>query len=379
MIPDTLLQEFQLDPDIIHINHAAMGPWPQRTVAVIERFARENAKQAGMGYASWLDTEHQLRKHMAKLVGAPDANDLAIVKNTSEALSFVAYGLNWQDGDNIVISNEEFPSNRVVWESLAQYGVQVRYADLWQDESPEQSMINLVDENTRLLAVSSVQFRTGLRMDLKALGQMCRERDILFCIDAIQSLGAVEFDVKSYQADFVMADGHKWMLAPEGVGLFYCRPELRDTLELKQYGWHMLDDFLNFDQSTWQAANNAQRFECGSPNMMGIHALHASLSLLHEVGLDQVEAQVMKNTQYLMEGLAVSGDYEFVTPTEPSRRAGIVVVRHRNADTAAIYQYLVKNRVYCALRGGNLRFSPHFYNSTETMDRLLAMLQAYQG
>jgi selenocysteine lyase/cysteine desulfurase len=193
--------EFHLDSQIIHLNHAAVAPWPQRTVNAVANFARENGAVGSTNYLHWLTIEKTLKKQLKQLINAPSINDIALVKNTSEALSFVAYGLNWNSGDNIVSSNIEFPSNRIPWQSLKNQGVEFRQTDLQQDKTPEASLFSNVDKNTRLITISSVQFAAGQHLDLEMIGDFCQQHGILFCIDAIQSLGAIKFDVQRYQAD----------------------------------------------------------------------------------------------------------------------------------------------------------------------------------
>jgi len=231
---------------MIHLNHAAVAPWPAVARDAVQQFADENARLSSTHYPAWLKVEHNLRKNLATLINAPSPDDIALVKNTSEALSFVAYGLDWEVGHNIVSSDQEFPSNRIVWESLEQFGVEFRETDLNSAATPEDALFARCDQNTRMITISSIQYASGLRMDLARIGQFCREHGILFCVDAIQSIGAVQFDVQAIRADFVMADGHKWMLGPEGLGVFYCRPEVRDKLKLTQYGWHMVDPLGNY-------------------------------------------------------------------------------------------------------------------------------------
>ncbi len=378
MITESLLQEFALDAELIHVNHAAMAPWPTRAVHAINHFAAENAMQAGRNYPQWLEVENRLRRNLARMINAPHAEDIALVPNTSSALSLVAYGLPWSAGDNVVISDEEFPSNKVVWESLNKYGVQVRYANLWHSATPEQAIFDLVDQHTRVVAVSSLQYKTGIRLNLGQLGAYCRPREVLLCIDGIQTIGAMGCDVQADHIDFIMADGHKWLLGPEGLALFYCRPELRARLDLKQYGWHMLEDYLNFDQTTWRPAVHAQRFEPGSPNMLAIHALDASVSLLLEAGLDQVSQAILGKNHYLMEALRANGNYDIISPVSEQRRAGILVVNHKTKDNTVLYRYLSENKVYCALRGGNIRFSPHFYTPNNKLDALIELMARFE-
>lgn len=369
--------EFPLRDDIIYLNHAAVSPWPRRTADAIHEFTQQNLTQGSLFYPQWLEIEALLREQLRQLINAPSTSDIALVKNTSEALSFVAYGLDWQAGENIVSSNQEFPSNRIVWESLATQGVEFRQADLATAETPEDALFALVDTNTRLIAISSVQYASGLRMDLERIGAFCREHGILFCVDAIQSLGALPFDVQTCHADFVAADGHKWMLGAEGLGVFYCRTEMRDRLELTQYGWHMVEAPGDFDQQTWQPAASARRFECGSPNMLGIHALSASLSLLLETGMEVVSAQILDNSRYLMEALGTLG-YLQETPLNQSRHAGIISFRHPVEESTGLFEYLRENGIFCALRNGNIRFSPHFYTPRQQLNHSLELLESYR-
>ncbi len=239
--------EFPLASDIVHLNHAGVAPWPRRTIDAIAQFAQENMHYGSRHYERWLETEARLRDQLRWLINAQSSDDIALLKNTSEALSMVAYGIDWQPGDNVVTNLQELPSNRIVWESLRErFGIEVRLADLTTSEIPEDALLALVDDHTRLLSVSSVQYANGLRMDLSRIGKTCRAHGTLLCVDAIQSLGAGPFDLQGCKADFVMADGHKWMLGPEGVALFYCRPERREQLRLTQYGWHMVQHYNDY-------------------------------------------------------------------------------------------------------------------------------------
>jgi selenocysteine lyase/cysteine desulfurase len=247
--------------------------------------------------------------------------------------------------------------------------------DLSSAATPEDALFSLVDSNTRLLTISSIQFATGLRMDLEKIGEFCKRHNILFCIDAIQSLGVVQFDVQAYQADFVMADGHKWMFGPEGLGVFYSTPEARDKLRLTQFGWHMAKDCHNYENMPWEIHPAARRFECGSPNMLGIHAFSASLSLLLETGIDNVETMVIEKSDYLIEEIHKNDRLTLLSCRREHLKSGIVTFRHKAIANEVLYSYLQENGVVCAVRGGGIRFSPHFYNTTEEMDNALALLR----
>jgi len=366
--------EFPLSEELLHLNHAAVGPWPKRTVDAVTRFAQENLHQGSWNYPEWLRIESALRDQLASLINASSSDDIALVKNTSEALSFVASGIDWHAGENIVTSDQEFPSNRIVWESLAPQGIELRQVDLNRGESPEDALFALVDSQTRMIAISSVQFGSGLRMDLERIGRFCHERGILFCVDAIQSVGALRFDVQAIKADFVAADGHKWLLGPEGLGFFYVRPQLREKLKLSQYGWHMVEAIGDFDRMDWQPAHTARRFECGSPNMLSIHALSASLSLLLEVGMEEVETRVLDNSRFLQQQLSQLPDVELITPVENNRFAGIVTFRSASKDEELLYQRLHARKLFCAQRAGGIRFSPHFYTPRTRLETALQLL-----
>ncbi len=359
-----LRQEFPLSGSINYLNHAAVSPWPIRAANAVTNFSRENATQGSKHYLQWIDTETTLRKQLQQLINAKSINEIALLKNTSEALSVVAFGLPWKPGDNIVSIKGEFPSNRVVWQALKPKGVELRLADI-NSTNPEQELLKLVDKRTRLVSVSSVQYASGFQLDLARIGTFCRKNNILFCVDAIQSIGALQFDAQAIQADFVMADGHKWMLGPEGLALFYCREELLEKLTLHQYGWHMTDTFTNFDNDEWQPVDTARRFECGSPNMLGIHALSASLSLLLEFGMENVEARILENTRYLFDCIDNAEQLTLLSNTNEGRYSGIVTFRHRTMDNDSLFSLLTKNNVMCAQRGGGIRFSPHFYTPKE--------------
>ncbi len=369
--------EFPLADELIYFNHAAVAPWPERTRRAVVEFADQNGRYGAAFYPDWLKKEGLLREQLQALINAPSADDIALVKNTSEALSFVAFGLDWQAGDNIVTSNEEFPSNRLPWQALAMQGVELRQADLYAADTPEDALFALVDRNTRLLTISSIQFATGLRLDMERIGAFCKQRQILFCIDAIQSIGAVRFDVQSCQADFVMADSHKWMFGPEGLGFFYTTPAARDRLKLTQFGWHMMKDTHNYENKPWEIHPTARRFECGSPNMLGIHALSASVSLLLDIGIETIEALLIERIDYLRERIEQHAELEWLGPARSALKSGIVVFRHKTIPNLALYHYLMQQQVICALRGAGIRFSPHFYNSPEQIDRALAIIDQY--
>ena len=369
--------EFPHRPGLVHLNHAGVAPWPERTARIVAAFADENARHGTEYVSGWKKTESDLRQACQQLVHADSPNDIALVKNTSEGLSIVAYGIPWKAHENIVFAQQEFPSNRILWQSLERrFGVEARCVDLHHTPVPEDALFRQVDGDTRLISISAVQYDSGLRMDLAKISEFCKSRDILLCVDAIQMLGAIPFDLTQTPADFVIADSHKWLLGPEGIGLFYCNPEVRDQLHLNQFGWHMLKDASNYEALDWQPATDARRFECGSLNNLGIHAMHASLRLLLETGIRQVYDMISSNISYLIEKSKING-LKIVSDMELSRRSGILTLQHPGADNSELFRYLLNSGILCAHRCEGIRFSPHFYTSRDDIDQALELTSNY--
>lgn len=370
----TFQEEFAQASDLRYLNHAAVGPWPKRTAHAVRKFAEENVLLGARDYPDWMKVEQRLRERLARLLNAPSTDDIALVKNTSEALSFVAFGLDWKSGDQMVISDEEFPSNRVVWEALKPQGVEVVQVSL-KGAAPEAALLAACGPRTRLLSISSVQFSTGTRLDIERLGQGCKQRGVLFCIDAIQHIGALPFDVQASQCDFAMADGHKWMCSPEGLGVFYCRAALRPQLTLHEFGWHMLEHSGDYGRNEWQPAASAQRFECGSPNTLGAMALDASLSLLEEVGMKAVGNAVIERVMWLEQGLNAINGVTLHSSRKTERRSGILTFSLDHHPTPEVWRQLMDNQVVCLPRGPGIRFSPHFYTQSRVIDETLAIVR----
>ena len=373
--------EFDLAPDIRYLNHAAVAPWPRRAVAAVTRFAEENGRRGAAGYPAWLATERRLRERLADLLGAPSPDDIALVKNTSEGLSILAQGLDWRPGDNVVGIAQEFPSNRIPWEALREQGVEYRTLDLYSlaagvTATPdfETALEGLCDDRTRAMAISSVQYARGERLDLERLAAVCHRRGILLFVDAIQSLGALPMDLSRIPADAMVADGHKWLLGPEGIAVLYVAPALRPWVRLRQFGWHMGAHPGDYDRHDWAPSPTATRFEPGSPNLLGIHALEASLSLLQEVGLDKVATAIEQRINRLIDLLDQAG-FEILTPRASTRRAGILTFRIPDArfEPTALWRALLARGLVCAPRGGGIRFSPHFYTDEAVLEQAVAI------
>ena len=375
--PSTVIpsDEFPVLQHGLYANHAAIAPWPRVASEAVAAFARENAEIGAEKYSRWLLRESQLRRGLAGLLNAVSENDIALLKNTTEGICTVANGIDWRAGDNLVLPADEFPSNRLPWLALKRRGVEVREVDIRRTENPERALLEQIDKRTRLLSVSAIQWTDGLRLKLETLGQFCRQNNVLFFVDAIQQLGAMQLDVQACEIDFLAADGHKWLLAPEGIAVFFCREGVRERLQIHQQGWHMVDEPYQFDREDWQPSKTAMRFEAGSPNTLGQVAMHASIGLLHDVGMPRVESLIEENSRVLSAGLTDISGVEPLRQFDPQRVSGIVSFRALNKDPVEVQKELKQRQLSCALRGGGIRLSPHFYQAGRPVLEMLELVE----
>lgn len=369
------IDEFPILGHGLYANHAAIAPWPRAASRAVAEFAQENCEIGAEKYSRWLLREKHLRKNLAGLINADSPDDMALLKNTTEGICTVANGIDWRSGDNIVLPMGEFPSNRLPWLALKRFGVEVREVDIRSPRNPEQALLARMDKRTRLLSVSAVQWTDGLRLRLETLGAACKQNNVLFFVDAIQQLGAVQMDVQACGIDFLAADGHKWLLAPEGIAVFYCRESVRESMQLSQQGWHMVDEPYQFNRDQWLPSKAATRFEAGSPNTLGQAALHASVGLLQDVGMRQVEAYITANSLTLSDGIADIPGLELVRPFDRQRVSGIVSFRIPDKDPTEVHRALQQRQLSCAIRGDAIRLSPHFYQAGKPLQEILAVIE----
>jgi selenocysteine lyase/cysteine desulfurase len=327
---------------------------------------------------NWYARINQVRQAAARLIGAAAPDEIAFVANTSSGLSMVAKGIDWHPGDEVVITNVEYPANRYPWLDLQRLGVKVVEAEQDADgRVTAQAMLAKVTAHTRLVAVSHVQYGSGYRIDLAALSRGVHAAGALLCVDAIQSVGAMPVDVQALGVDFLAADGHKWMLGPEGAGIFYCRSDLIQTLHPSVVGWMNMVDGLNFDTYRFEYATNARRFEPGSFNVPGILALGASIDLLLETGPGEVWRRIHEAACYACDALREEGWRVFSPRAFEAECSGIVSFSppgECGVTPEQIVARLKEQKVIIAPRAGRLRISPHFYNSKGQIDRMMQAL-----
>jgi selenocysteine lyase/cysteine desulfurase len=300
--------------------------------------------------------------------------DVAFVKNTSHGLSLIARGLSWKPGDEIIISEVEFPANVYPWLALEKKGVAVKKIPVQDGELKLEALDSLANEKTRLISLSSVQYGNGYRLPVNHVGKFCRDRGILFSVDAIQSLGAFPLDMEADNIDFLSADAHKWMLGPEGIGIFYARGELISQMDPALIGWYSVENALEFDKIDFNLRSAARRFEEGSHNSLSLYALGAAIDLLLEIGVERIGERILFLTDLLIDGLDTLG-LQLTSSLKPEFRSGIVTARIPvdldSSRLQALERHLISQKIYASLRRGSLRFSPHFYNSEEEIDKTL--------
>ena len=364
-------------------NHAGVCPLPTRAGQALRRFADIYETRAYLDSGFYREIE-SLRAAAAQLMNA-GKDEIAFVKNTSEGISIVANGIDWQWGDRIVTTNVEYPANVYPWmEAVRTRGCKLVMVEEETDGNgarhvPTEKILEAAsDPKTKLVTLSHVEFASGQRHDLAKIGAFCRKNGKLFCVDAIQSLGVLPVDVKEMCIDFLAADGHKWLLGPEGAGVFYCRRELIEHVRPVLIGWMNVVNNQAYGSYDYTLKSDAGRFECGTYNIPGLLALHAALDLLfNKVGLAAVSSRVKELTDHLIARLREKG-YAIASPRAGDRWSGIVTFTSPTHDHEQIVRVLRKqHRTEIALREGRLRVSPHFYNTIEQIDRLIDHLPGH--
>ena len=366
--------EFPVTRQWAYFDHAATAPLPRRSGDALRAWT---AEQENDGVIGWPDREQRIERiriQAARLLNAqPD--EIAFVHSTTHGIGLIAEGYPWRSGDNVVTAEDEYPSNLYPWMNLESRGVSVRQVPsregrIWIDD-----LAAAMDRSTRVLALSHVEFATGFRNDLDALGELCRDRGVAFFVDAIQGLGPLLIDVTKTPIDFLAADGHKWLLGPEGAGILFVRREWLERLRATGVGWHSVVGSYNSPRNEFVLKPSAGRFEGGSFNMPGLLALGASLDLFLELGKGAVSGRIMDRADAVRE-VAVSCGFRLFGSTRPLDRSAIVVLEKPGTHALQAAAELRRRGVVAACRRGRLRLSPHLYNNSDDLERLRDGLNA---
>jgi cysteine desulfurase / selenocysteine lyase len=365
---------FPITERYTYLNHAAVSPLPTTTVRAVESQLRDVNENGSANFRDWLATKEQARELLANLLGARP-EQVAFMRNTSDALSSVANGLTWRAGDNIVTFAREFPSNIYPWLRLRDaFGIEVRMCEERAGRIDLNELENLIDSNTRVVSVSHVQFASGFRIDLQRLGRVVRQHDALFVVDAIQALGVIPTNVEAEFIDIAAGAGHKWLMAPEGVGYLYLSDRARERIQPTLVGWISVpnpDNYLDFEQG-WNKGTLA--WETGTGPASLFYGFKASLELLTSHGVQRIANYLEDLTDHLCEGLN-GKRYEVVSSRAPGEKSQIVCIRPPAGFSAmALYHQLNARNIVTAPRGDRLRIAPHFYNTAAEVDELIKAL-----
>jgi selenocysteine lyase/cysteine desulfurase len=359
---------FPVTENLIYLNHAAVAPLVRPAAEAMQRLASDALHYGSFHYTEWLDTYDGLRKAAARLInGTPE--EIALLKNTSEGIATISTGLDWRAGDRVVAFKEEFPANQYPWQRLEAKGVKIG----WLSAADPLDRIDEAARGAKLLALSFVQYLTGYRANLSAIGEICQRRGVIFVVDAIQGLGAFPVDVQAAHIDALAADGHKWMLGPEGCAVLYVSRGLQERVEPVEFGWTNVRSYEDYASRDMTLRPDAGRYECGTLNTIGCHGLRASIEFLLEVGIERIAPIVQSLGDRIAEGASARG-YEVLGNRTPETGAGIVSFRKPSVDTAALVARLQRNRIIAAARACWVRVSPHFYIGTDEIDRMLDCL-----
>jgi len=366
---DTLRDaEFPVTRRWAYFDHAAVAPLPRRAGDVLRAWTDE---QESDGVVGWPDREQKLeaiRDQVARLLNA-DRDEIAFISSTTHGIGLIAEGYPWRSGDNVVTAAEEYPSNIYPWMNLASRGVDLRLVPSRQGRIWLEDLSAAIDGRTRLLAISHVEFASGFRNDLDALAELCHARGVALFVDAIQGLGPLRIDVRRTPLDFLAADGHKWLLGPEGAGLLYVRRDWIDRLRPIGVGWHSVVGSYNSPRNDFQLKRTAQRWEGGSFNMPGLLCFGASLGLLLELGPEAASRRILDRAEAVREVACSAGWTVLGSPREPDR-SSIVALERDGVDPDAAARELRRQGVVVSCRRGRLRVSPHLYNNHDDLDRL---------
>lgn len=360
--------DFPVAQNLIYLNHAAVSPVCRAAGEAMRWLATDAEEFGSLHYDKWMACYEGLRVEAAKMLNA-DAREVAIVKNTSEGIATIAMGLDWRPGDRIVAFHDEFPANQYPWIRLAARGVTITWL---RPEAPLEE-IDRAAKGARLLAISFVQFLSGYRADLEAIGEICARHGVFFFVDAIQGLGAFPLDVRKARIHAAAADGHKWLTGPEGCGVLYIQRDVQDTVDPVEFGWTNAAAHADYASRDMTLRADAGRYEPGTLNTIGCFGLEAAFRFLNGVGVENIAPVVQGLADRVAEGALAKG-YELLAPRTPETGAGIVSMRKAGIDCRMIWKDLKEKRMITAPRAGWLRVSPHFYVSPAEIDAFVEAL-----
>jgi selenocysteine lyase/cysteine desulfurase len=360
--------EFPVSEHWAYFDHAAVAPLPRRSGDALRVWAEDQQHHGVVHWPLWERRLEEIRCNVARLIGA-DRDEIAFVTSTTQGIGLVAEGFPWREGDNVVTSAEEYPSNLYPWMNLQSRGVSLRMVPSRDGRVWPEDLAAAMDARTRVLTISFVEWSSGFRNDLDCLSELCRSRGAALFVDAIQGLGPLTIDLGRTPVDFLSADGHKWLLGPEGAGLLYVRRDWIERLRPLGVGWHSVVGSYNAPVPEFHLKRNAQRWEGGTFAMPGLQAFGASLGLLLEIGPGAVSERILDRAAHVREIGRQTG-WTIAGSSRPDDLSGIVALEKPGVDPNAFVHTARARGLALACRRGRVRVSPHIYNGNDDMDRL---------
>jgi cysteine desulfurase/selenocysteine lyase len=372
--PSKYRKEFPFTNKVTFLNHASFGPLPQRSWNATQEYYKylRLEKTEDIDKVSFRKLD-EIRILLAKMIHAKPA-EIGFAPNTSYGLNVAAWGLNLKPGDKILISDVEFPANVYPWVNLKQKGVNIKFIPSKNRNFDIDNFVKAIDRRTKVLSISFVQFFNGFKNDLKTIGKICKEKDIFFVVDGIQGIGSVDLDVKECKIDLLSCGGQKWLLSSLGTGFFYLSSQAKIKINPTFFSWLAVDwklkfsDLLKFDLPPFPSV---RKFEMGTYPYSLIWTMYSSLQLFSEIGIKNIESHNLKLLDLLIEHLRRK-DYQIKSSLESKHRSSILAFSGRK--TRSLYEELLKNKILVSFREGNIRVSPHFYNTEEEIGKLIELL-----
>lgn len=363
-----------LNNGIIYFNHASSGPVSSLVKKRLIEVLNEKSENNLDDYRKFLKVHEETKNILAELINC-NSDRIAFIDNTTNGLNIIAQSIQWKKGDRILLNDIEFPANVYPFLNLKRFGVEVDFVKSKNGFVTAEQVINSVKPETKLVSISFVQFLSGYKADLEKIGAFCRENDIVFCVDGIQGIGAVNIDVKKYKIDFLSSGTQKWLLGMQGLAFIFIDEDLQKKIIPANIGWLSVNDSWNLLNYKMDLKTSANVFQVGTLNSFGIFAFNVSLSLFKDFGFENVYEKVIANTQYFLKRLIIYGLEPVLKNIEQSNLSGIVTIRHKNPQK--MFEYLENKKIFCSVREGLLRFSPHFYNNYQEIDIVVDELQKF--
>ena len=357
-----------------YLNSAAVSPVPTTAIVAVNKQLADVAANGSENYQDWLDTKGRARVLVAEMLHVRP-EQIAFLRNTSDGFASIANGLSWQAGDNIVSFEREFPANYYAWRRIRdEFNVELRLCPERNGRIDMDEFVALIDSNTKVVSISSVQYASGFKADLARIGQAARSVDALFCVDIIQGLGATSYDLEAAYADAACGASHKWLCAPEGCGILYLSDRARERVKPTLVGWISVETPWDFVDREQPFKSTALAWESGTGTSSLFYGLEQSLKLLHDTGLSRIAGYLGDLTDHLCEGVRRK-DYEIVSSRLAGEASSIVCIKHRNGLAANdIASRLQADKIIVSPSGDRLRIAPHFYNDLRDIDRLVTAL-----